>query len=335
MKQDDASLAKEIISLLLKQTKIATIAGQYERLAPGPDGRIHTQQQVAGTETGRLNSKGDSGWWEEFSTNLQNLVNPGKFPKLNPLFNARRCLRPDPGKVLLAADLGKAELFAYLAEARDTERIAMLHRGEDLHAKTAADIFKKQMSDVTYEERAVGGKFPNFALGYGGGWQMFQGKVNKDADLTGISVDAKTAKMVVYGWRRINPATTAWWEEVKREAGQSGQLTNAYGRLRRFIGKRGAGNDVIAFLPQSNIADHLNHAMVRLYEKHDPHDLEILLQVHDEILVQCDATEWRRVARIMQRVMSRPLTINGIVVNIPVEVSIGRESWGELEEIEL
>ncbi len=338
MKQNDKPLAQEFIKKLLKLTKIRTIKDmQYARVKGySKDSRIRTVQQPVGTETGRLNSKGQTKgreWWPERLTNLQNITNPNKYPKLNPLFNVRSIIIPDPGYCFLAADLGKAELFAYLAYAGDHERIKILHSGEDLHSHTAARIIGVDILDLTYEQRALG-KFANFSLGYGGGWKMFMGKVNKDADLTGISIDAKTSKQLVDGWRRINTKTVAWWDQVKAEVRSKGILINVYGRRRVFLGREdSSGNDWIAFLPQSTIADHLNASLVAIYERHDPSLLQLMLQVHDEILVQAKLGTEARVAAIMQAEMQRPLWINGIRIDIPVEVSVGYENWGNMKEL--
>ena len=340
MKQSDKPLAKELLTNLLQFNKLDTILNmQYARVKGYEvDGRIRTQQQVVGTETGRLNSRGQKKgkeWWPESLTNLQNITNPKKFPKLNPLFNVRKIIVPDPGCVFIAADLGKAELFGYLAYAGDHEKIAKLHSGCDIHLETASAILGVSESQVSYAQRAIQGKFANFSLGYGGGWQMFRDKVNKDSDLTGLSISAAQSKSVVDGWRAINPLTVRWWDEVKAEANRDGYLVNAYGRKRIFLSNGGSGNDVIAHQPQSTIADHLNHALVRLYDQHDPHDLRIMLQVHDEILVMCPKAKWLRVARIMKRVMTQPLIINGIEIHIPVEVSVGFENWGTMREIKV
>jgi len=340
MKQSDAPLAKELLTNLLQFNKLDTILNmQYARVKGYEvDGRIRTQQQVVGTETGRLNSRGQAKgkeWWPERLTNLQNITNPKKFPKLNPLFNVRKIIVPDPDCVFVAADLGKAELFGYLAYAGDSEKIEKLHAGVDIHLETAAHILGIAESEVSYEQRAILGKFPNFSLGYGGSWQMLMNKINKDSDLHGLSINAKTARLAVDGWRDLNYLTVRWWENVKREARSKGFLVNAYGRKRIFLSNSGAGNDIIAHQPQSTIADHLNHALVRLYKAHDPTALRIMLQVHDEILVQCPKVSWLRVAKIMKDVMTHPLSINGIEVNIPVEVSVGFESWGDMKEIKV
>jgi len=338
MKSADAPLAKQFIQQLLQLTKIRTIKDmQYARVKGyTADSRIRTIQQPFGTETGRLNSKGQTKgheWWPERLTNLQNITNPKKYPKLNPLFNVRNIIVPDPGHCFLAADLGKAELFAYLAYAGDHAKIDLLHAGQDLHSITAADVLNIGLGDLSYEQRALG-KFANFSLGYGGGWRMFMSKVNKDADLTGISIDAKTSKQFVEGWRGINSASVRWWEQVKAEVRRCGILTNVYGRRRVFLGREdSAGNDWIAFLPQSTIADHLNSSLVSIYARHDPGLLQLMLQVHDEILVQVPLGSEHKAARVMRAEMERPLRINGIEVRIPVDVSAGYKSWGTMEEL--
>jgi len=338
VKAADKPIAQELLTNLLKYNKLDTILNmQYARIQGYEvDGRIRTQQQVVGTETGRLNSRGQikgREWWPERLTNLQNITNPKKFPKLNPLFNVRKIIIPDPGHVFLAADLGKAELFGYLAYANDTEKLDQLHAGLDIHLETASQILQIPPEDVTYEQRSINGKFPNFALGYGGGWQMFMEKVNKDSDLTGLSVSASQSKQVVDRWREINPKTVRWWDAVKREAREKGYLINSYGRKRIFLGSGGSGNDIIAHQPQSDIADHLNHALVRLYEQFDPSDLRIMLQVHDEILVQTPIKGWIKVAKQIKQCMTHPLKINNITINIPVEVSVGFKSWGSMRPV--
>lgn len=162
---------------------------------------------------------------------------------------------------------------------------------------------------------------------------MFMEKVNKDSDLTGLSISAAQSKRVVDRWREINPKTVRWWHDVKAEANAKGYLINAYGRKRIFLAVGGAGNDIIAHQPQSTIADHLNHALVRLYEQHDPNNLSIMLQVHDEILVQTPRSGWLKVARLIKKCMTHPLKINDITIHIPVEVSVGFKSWGEMREV--
>ncbi|KKK85238.1 hypothetical protein LCGC14_2775290, partial [marine sediment metagenome] len=94
-----------IVPKLLKITKHATIVSILERMKPGPDGRLRTFLNPAGTETGRFSSAG--GFLEPFSTNLQNL--PKREAAKDPKYDVRRCVIPDEGCVLIEADLGQAE----------------------------------------------------------------------------------------------------------------------------------------------------------------------------------------------------------------------------------
>ena len=258
-------------------------------------------------------------------TNLQNL--PKKTARLDKLYNVRQCIIADPGCVLVAADLSQAELYAYLAYAGDRIKLSRLVAGEDLHSEIAAAIYGIKLEEVNRRTHRVVGKFANYSLGYGGGWRMFLGKVNKDADLTGVSISAELAKKSVDTWRRLNPKTVRWWREVEDEVRRKGYLVNAFGRKRIFLKHK--PNEIIANLPQSTIADHLNAALARVYKRYDPWLLQVMLQVHDEIVVQATETKARQAAKAVQAEMSVPLRINEIDLNIPVDVSFG-VNWGEM-----
>jgi DNA polymerase-1 len=296
---------------------------EYERVP-----RIYTQLGPW-TETGRMRSGGQRRgfeWWPEKMTNLQNL--PKKTARLDPLYNVRQCIVADPGCVLIAADLQQAELYAYLAYSGDIRKLARLGAGEDLHSEIAAAIYGIPLSDVDRKTHRVVGKFANYSLGYGGGERMFLGKVNKDADLTGVSISAKLAKTAVETWRRMNPKVVRWWRETENAVRKHGYLVNAFGRKRVFLKQN--PNEIIAFLPQSTIADHLNGALARVYERFDPWLLQVMLQVHDEILVQVPEAKAEQAAKALRSEMEQPLYINAIKLNIPVDVSFG-VNWGEMK----
>lgn len=329
------SLAHQLITLHLQRQKLTKAGSDYRRLAPGDDGRIRTKLSPS-TETGRLAS-GEDDWWPEPTTNLQNLTNSKKIlPKFFPLLNIRECIVPAPGNCLICADLSGAELWTYLAYAGDTAKIDMLLAGEDLHRLTASQIYDIEPAAVTKVQRTVG-KFANFSLGYRGGWRMFLSKVNKDADLTGVAIDAKLAKAAVAGWQALNPLTVAWQQSVEDEARSKGELTNAYSRKRVCYGtvQRGGARDLIAFLPQSTIADHLNAGLVRVWHDLDGAGCELRLQVHDEVVLECKLDRWLSVATKLKRLLERPLTVNGITFTIPVEVSMSSQSWAHVEEVKV
>jgi len=330
MKQTDQPLAHEIITLLLEATKVSTAKKIYRRVWPGEDGNIRTKLSPVGTETGRLSSAEDK-WWPEPTTNLQNL--PKKIAQLDPLFDVRNTIVPSPGYVFLEADLSQAEALVTAAYANDVPKLKrMLKPGSDEHSLLASVIYGIPVGKVNAKTQRPLGKMGNHALNYGAGWQIFMGNVNKDADLTGIAIDAKMAKQIIEGWKDLNSLTVKWWDKVVTEARTTGCLTNPFGRKRIFVGHITTGKDVIAYLPQSTIADLLNHTLVELFAAEDG-SFRVVHQIHDAILVEARSESWFRVARLMKRIVEQSITINGIELVVPVDVSLGKKCWGKMKEV--
>lgn len=330
MKQADAATAKELIQLTLQSSKIQTIAAIYSRLAAGKDGRIRTKLAPY-TDTGRLRS-GEDDWWPEPTTNLQNL--PKKAAKLDPLYEVRNCIVPSPGCVFIEGDLKLAEALATAAEAADWSKVdRLLHADE--HSLLASRIYSLPLADVEKATHRQIGKMANHSLNYGSGWLTFMEAVNKDSDITGLAIDAATAKRVVATWREFNPKTVHWWDEVKRRVNACGYLRNCFGRKRIFLNPNTAGNDIIAYLPQSTIADLLNTALVRLFNKEAECGFKIVLQIHDAILLEAPANKWLAVARTLQDTMTIPMAINGHELTVPVDISMSAKSWGRMKEVKL
>lgn len=324
MKSDDKPLAKEIIQLLLKSAKLQSMKEIYGRISPGDDGRIRTSLNPAGTDTGRFSSRET---FLETSTNLQNI--PKKTAKADPLFDVRRVLVPDDGYVLIEADLSQAEARVTSAYAGDKRTLALFDSGADIHSLTAAKIFKCEPESITAQQRHLG-KMARHALNYGMGWKKFHAAVNKDADLTGVAISPALAKKIVTAYHKDNPQLLKWWKAVERQVKEKGFLTNPYGRKRIFIDKSNV-NAMIAYLPQSTIADHLNAVLVEVFEKLDGPNFVTLLQIHDAVLGQSPVAKHLVSARALKKLMTKPITINGIETKIPADVSISRESWGEMK----
>lgn len=331
MKQADKATAAELIQLTLQASKVQTISGIYNRLHSAGYGRIRTKLAPY-TDTGRLRS-GEDDWWPEPTTNLQNL--PKKAAKLDPLYEVRNVIVPSPGYVLLEGDLSQAEAIATAAYAQDWAKMDRLLAGTDEHSALAARIFGIDISEVDHATHRQVGKMANHGLNYGAGWRTFMENVNKDADITGVSIDAKTAKRVIAAWQEMNPKTVRWWDDVKRQVASRGYLTNCFGRKRVFLSHSTAGNDVIAYLPQSTIADLLNTALVKVYAREAEAGFRVVLQIHDAILTEAPAARWLQVAQIMKEEMFTPMTIHGRTVQVPVDISMSTKSWGKMKGVKL
>lgn len=171
------------------------------------------------------------------------------------------------------------------------------------------------------------------ALNYGMGWSLFLHEINKDADLTGIAISAAQAKDIVEGYRRDNPLLLQWWDRLEAEVWRTRALTNCYGRRRVFYAPEPRRTDIAAFLPQSTIADMLNNSLVQLWRAYDPHALEIVLQIHDAVLMEVEEHRAREVAEMVKGLCESEVDVAGVALRVPADVSIGWRSWGEMEKV--
>ena len=326
MNSANKPLAREIIQGLLTIAKLQSMVEIYGRLRPGPDSRIRTNLSPVGTDTGRFSSRET---FLEVSTNLQNI--PKKTAKADPLYNVRSVMVPDPGYVLIECDLSQAEARVTAGLAADKRTLDLFDSGVDIHKLTASKIFDCEIEEVTGQQRTLG-KMARHALNYGMGWKRFLTNVNKDADLTGVAIDAKTAKKIVSKYHKDNPLLLRWWRSVEEQVKTKGYLTNSYGRKRIFIDKSNV-NAMIAYLPQSTIADHLNAVLAEVIRELDGPDFITLLQIHDAVLGQSPVAKHLQSARKLKSMMEKTLEINGLHVKLPADASISRESWAKMKEL--
>jgi DNA polymerase I-like protein with 3'-5' exonuclease and polymerase domains len=327
---DAAPEAREFIVALLRLGKLDTMRSIAVRIAPGPDGRIRTTYNPAGTETGRFSSS------ETFlieSTNLQNLP---KREAVSADLDVKACIEADPGCVLIEADLSGAEAWVTAARAGDTVLLEHLRAGRDVHKWTAAGIFKKPEAEVTPEERQLG-KTARHALNYGMQWSTFMRNVNAAADRTGVAINAAQAKQICAGYAALHPKLAQWHDEVLAKLVTKGTLETCFGRRRTFYGRnRGeklgdAHREAIAYEPQSTIADLLNRGMLRWWRQHDGRVGELLAQVHDSVIVQTTEARGKMVAELVKRCLTEDITVNGITIRIPVDIKVLR-TWAVHKE---
>lgn len=344
-----------LIDALLQIAKTATMRGILVRIGPHwyhcpardfsgececeTDCRIRTSYNVAGTETGRFSSSGghpDAPLEKPYallpSTNLSNL--PKKTVR-DPRYAIRKCLVPNPGMAFVEADLSGAEAWVTAALCGDDPLLDKLRAGMDVHRWTAAQIFNKEMDDVTPEERFLG-KRARHALNYGMGWKRFQDGINDDADETGISITAGQAKRIVISYHNLHPSLQGWWRTVLQQGGNS--LSTLFGRKRTFFGRRVGDRfrdpvhlEAVAYDPQSTIADLLNRGLLRWRDRYDDKLGRLLLQVYDSVLVECKIALVSAVKKALQTCLSEKLTINDRTFTIPVDVSWSDVSWGDLK----
>ena len=276
-----------------------------------PDGRIHTSFQNTVSATGRLSST---------EPNLQNIpVRTELGAELRKMFVA------PAGKVLVDADYSQIELRLLAHIAKDQAMIDGFRSGEDIHTITAAQVFGVARSEVTPLMRRSA-KAVNFGIVYG----ISPFSLSQD-----IGVTVAEAKEYMDKYFAHYAGVRAYMDAVVEQAREQGFVSTLYGRRRwvpelkssnfntRSFGERVALNAPI----QGTAADIIKLAMIRVRDRLKAEGLEgrLVLQVHDELIVECPESEAEAVSRLVEEEMEG---VAALSVPLLAETHAGR-SWVE------
>ena len=302
MTREVPSGVRAVLQLILQIRGTHKILATYLQAPLDSDNRLRCSYALAGTETGRLSSRETP---FRTGTNLQNV----------PTGIAREMVVPDEGLVFVVADLSQAEarVVAYLA--KESRLIDIFHQGGDIHRRNAASIYRVAESAVTPEQRYLAKRVVH-ASNYGMG-------ANKFARVAGITKGEATRLLTLYFTRY--PRIKVWHLEVADTLRRTRTLTTPLGWRRQFFGAWSDDllREAYSFVPQSTVADLLNDGLVA-YEEERPG--EILLQVHDSILLQVRPADVPIVRQTLTKHLVRPLDIGGQSCIIPIDVKTG-PSW--------
>jgi DNA polymerase-1 len=273
-------------------------------------GRARTSYGLA--KTGRITS---SKTIEGFGGNLQNI----------PRGIFRRLYVADEGKVLIKADLKQAEYRVFCWDAPVFEQINLFLSDPsfDVHTYNTALVYDCAEDKVTKEQR-YDVKQVVFASLYAAGAL----KISRMLD-----IDFHTAKFILERFKRIRPELEQWWRKVEDDLKTTRTLTNGMGRQRVFFGRMDAATfrEGYNWKCQSFVADIINQALNTL----DDLGVECLLQVHDELVVQCDDSPWmiKDTVRHVKEAMEIPVRFKGVEqpLTIPVEIAVGH-NWYDVKE---
>ncbi len=314
--QELAGQGHAIAQELLRHRQMAKLLGTYVEALPtlvNPlTGRVHTRLHQAAVATGRLASS---------DPNLQNI--PVRTEEGRRI---RGAFVPEPGWVLLDADYSQIELRVVAALADDPILKGAFDSGEDIHRRTASEVMGIPMADVTGEQRSAA-KAVNFGLLYG------QGAFALAAN---IGVSFSEAKKFIARYFERMPAVAQWIEVTKAKATEEALVRTAWGRIRRIPelesanpglkaqGLREAVNTVV----QGTAADLMRRAMVRLHRSLQSEGLQarLLLQVHDELLVEAPPEEVERASVLLREAMEGADDLGPLGVKLAAEVRCGA-SW--------
>ena len=275
------------------------------------DGRIHTNFQMTVTATGRLSST---------EPNLQNIpVRRELGAQIRKMFVA------SPGKVLVDADYSQIELRLLAHIADDETMIAAFRSGEDIHAVTASQVFGVPLAEVTPLQRSHA-KAVNFGIVYG---------ISAFSLAQDIGVFQSEAKAYMDSYFAKYHGVRAYMTRVVEQAKADGYVTTLFGRRRDLpelkssnFNLRSFGERVALNMPiQGTAADIIKAAMVRVDARMRAEHLQarLLLQVHDELIVECPAEEAETVKAILVDEMEHVVDYR---VPLLVDAKIGA-SWAE------
>ncbi len=304
-----------VVEKILEHRKYAKLNGTYiEGLlkllrAPGGDGRIHTTFDQTSTATGRLSS---------LEPNLQNIPVRTELGR-----DIRKAFVAKEGCVLVDADYSQIELRVLAHMAHDERMIAAFCSGEDIHRRTAAEIYGVPIEMVTGEMRSAA-KAVNFGIVYG----ISEFGLSKNTGLTRAQA-ADFMKMYLARY----PAIGVFMQEAVAQAKDSGYAKTLLGRRRyiaemassnrniRQFGERAAMNSPI----QGTAADIIKLAMIAVEKALAGMESRLILQVHDELIVEAPEHEAEEAARILKSEMEAVMRLD---VPLRADVSIGK-SWFE------
>ena len=272
--------------------------------------RIHTTFTQNVTATGRLSS---------LNPNLQNIpVRTEEGKRIRGGFVA------DAGKVLVSADYSQFELRLAAAMSDEKDLINDFNSGIDIHTKTAAEAFHVPFDQVTKKQRRAA-KVINFGVLYG---MSAKGL----ADAADMSIPE--AKVFIDKYFELRSAIKAKLAEYLKQAREEGYVETMFGRRRptpdvkssnfliRTAAERAAQNMPI----QGTEADLMKRAMIRV-DAALPKGAELVMQVHDSLIVECDAGLADEVSEVLKREMMG--VAPELSVQLAVEVTVG-ENWGDL-----
>lgn len=300
-----------IVADILEHRGLKKLLGTYvdalPKLINPRTGHIHTSFNQAVTATGRLSSS---------DPNLQNIPVRGEDGK-----EIRKCFIPEPGELFFSADYSQIELRVMAHLSGDKNMIEAFREGYDIHAATAARIYKEKIEDVSRDQRTKA-KRANFGIIYG---------ITVFGLAERLEISRDEAKQLIDGYFETFPEVHAYMEKAKELAREHGYAETFFHRRRylpditshnatvRNFAERNAINAPI----QGSAADIIKIAMVKIYDRFRKEGIRsrMILQVHDELNFSVVPEEKEKVERIVLEEMQ-----NAYPLQVPLVADSG---WGK------
>ncbi len=300
----------KIVGAILEHRGLKKLLGTYidalPKLINPRTGHIHTSFNQATTATGRLSSS---------DPNLQNIPVRGEEGK-----EIRKAFIPEPGCLFFSADYSQIELRVMAHLSGDENMIEAFREGHDIHAATAAKIYKEEMENVTRDQRTKA-KRANFGIIYG---ITIFGLADR------LEISREEARQLIDGYFETFPKVKEYMEKAKEEARSKGYVETLFHRRRYLADINSANGTVRGFAErnainapiQGSAADIIKVAMINIHRRFKSEGMrsKMILQVHDELNFSVYPDEKEKVERIVIEEMQ-----NAFHMQVPLVADSG---WG-------
>ncbi len=304
-----------IIDLITQYREVSKLKNTYVDTLPlqvDENSRLHTTFSLTIAQSGRLSSN---------DPNLQNIPTRTDLGR-----RVRTAFVAGKGNKLVSADYSQFELRLAAVLAEDAELIDMFNRDIDVHTATAAEVYGRELEDVTKQMRRQA-KVVNFGILYG---------MSPHGLAIAANMTFDQAKHFIDRYKELRKPLFDYTDKIREFARREGYVETLFGRRRpmpdihssNFMVRQAAERAAINMPIQGTEADLMKLAMVEvdrlLGEQHN--DCKQLLQIHDSILVECPAEVAERIAKLLKDTMEN---IYELPVKLTVDTTIG-DNWGEL-----
>jgi DNA polymerase-1 len=314
---DELAQQFELPRLIIEFRELDKLKATYTDALPqqiGAGGRIHSQLNQAVTATGRLSSS---------DPNLQNIPIRTELGQ-----RIRRAFVPEKGNVFVAADYSQLELRLLAHITRDERMLEAFQQGEDIHAQTARLVFGAKTPAELKDKRRFA-KIVNFAIAYA---------VEPFGLSQRVGISRKEAKQVIDDYYQTYKGVREYMDKVPEEAREKGLVRSIYGRIRPLptINDRNgqirarAEREAINMPIQGTASDIVKIAMLKVDDALRREGLEarMVMQVHDELLIESPKKEAERVAELLKHEMETAVELD---VPLLTEVGVGA-NWMDVKK---
>ncbi len=304
-----------IVDLITQYREVAKLKNTYVDTLPlqvDSQSRVHTTFAMTVAQTGRLSSN---------DPNLQNIPTRTELGR-----RIRTAFVAGEGRTFVSADYSQFELRLAAVMAKDQELIDMFNDGADIHTATAAQVYGRELEDVTKQMRRAA-KVINFGILYG---------MSPHGLAVAANMTYEQANNFISRYKELRKPLFDYMNEVKEFARREGYVETIFGRRRpmpdihssNFVVRGAAERAAINMPIQGTEADLMKMAMTAVEEKlrAQHNDCAMLLQIHDSVLIECPDEVAERIAVLLRETMEG---VYELPVKLTVDTTIGK-NWGDV-----